>query len=121
MRRTISLLLLHIVALLLVPAIAAAAPSQANEQWTWIDGGSTGRQPGVYGVEDQPAPANMPSARGYGATWIDSSGDLWLFGGHDNQASWNFLNDLWRYDRFTVQDMLSCCGSLRLRWAPQIR
>lgn len=37
----------------------------------------------------------MPAARLGAATWTDTSGNFWLFGGSDGN---NFLNDLWNYD-----------------------
>ena len=42
---------------------------------------------------------NTPGARGFAASWTDSSGNLWLFGGWlppSTQAP--FLNDLWEYN-----------------------
>jgi N-acetylneuraminic acid mutarotase len=51
--------------------------------WTRITGAS---QPG-------------PSARMSAASWLDSSGNLWLFGGYGEMAAGgpSQLNDLWRY------------------------
>ena len=68
--------------------------------WTWINGSNTLSSPGVYGTQGIPSPVNHPGARAWGmTTWIDLSGDLWLFGGEGYDASGGFgpLNDLWKY------------------------
>jgi len=56
-------------------------------------------QSGTYGVQGIPDPANIPGARLSAATWIDSSGDVYLFGGngYDSTGQWDLLNDLWKY------------------------
>lgn len=68
--------------------------------WTWISGLNITDQPGVYGSKGVPYWANMPGARGNSISWIDSSGNLWLFGGggYDFEGGGGFLNDLWRFD-----------------------
>jgi hypothetical protein len=49
--------------------------------WTWI-GGSSSLTPTVsYGTLGTPASTNTPGGREASAIWLDSSGDLWLFGG----------------------------------------
>ena len=50
-------------------------------QWTWVSGANTQNQTGVYGTKGTPAAANVPGARESAASWIDASGNLWLFGG----------------------------------------
>lgn len=67
-------------------------------QWTLVSGTNATDQPAVYGSLGVPAPGNTPGARFQAATWADSSGNLWLFGGvgaSGNQTL--FGNDLWRY------------------------
>ena len=54
----------------------------ASGQWTWISGSNTIDRPGVYGTRGVPDPANVPGARWSSASWTDSSGNLWLFGGN---------------------------------------
>jgi len=60
-------------------------------EWTWVKG--TGVvQNAVYGTQGVPDPANTPGQREPTAvTWVDTSGNLWLFGS-------GFYNDLWKYD-----------------------
>ncbi|HVN18310.1 MAG TPA: kelch repeat-containing protein [Dongiaceae bacterium] len=68
-------------------------------QWTWVGGSPTPNQPGVWGVQGIAAPANIPGPREGGASWVDRSGNFWLFGGLGLDANGNseYLNDLWRY------------------------
>jgi N-acetylneuraminic acid mutarotase len=70
----------------------------STNMWTWESGSQTADLAGVYGTEGTPAPANFPGTRSYSLGWTDSSGNLWLFGGsqQDTQGQGN-LNDLWRY------------------------
>jgi hypothetical protein len=62
--------------------------------WTWVSGSNTGDAGGVYGTQGIPAAGNVPGARDLSVSWIDSAGDLWLFGG---VPGWTWLDDLWRY------------------------
>jgi hypothetical protein len=78
------------------------ANGQAGE-WTWMGGsstvGSNGGQPGVYSTLGTPASTNIPGGRFSAASWIDASGNLWLFGGQgdDSTGMLGDLNDLWKY------------------------
>jgi hypothetical protein len=68
--------------------------------WIWVSGSNASNQSGVYGTKGEADPANVPGAR-YGALgWIDSAGNLWLFGGSgfDNAGDTDELNDLWKFD-----------------------
>jgi N-acetylneuraminic acid mutarotase len=67
-------------------------------EWTWASGSNLVDQPGVYGTKGVPAAGNVPGARDHAVSWTDSSGNLWLFGGVQRDAS-NVanLNDLWKY------------------------
>ena len=68
-----------------------------GSNWTWVKGSSSGNQVGNYGTKGIPALTNDPGAR-YGAiSWIDSSNQLWLFGGVDSSGV-HLLNDLWKFD-----------------------
>ena len=67
-----------------------------TNEWTWMRGTGTATAP-VYGTMGVSDPANYPGVREFGAaTWTDTSGNLWLFGG--NPLSVLFVNDLWKYD-----------------------
>ena len=62
-----------------------------------------GQCPGVYGTQGTAAAGNVPGARYSASSWIDSSGNLWLFGGYgyDSTGAVGKLNDLWRYSPST--------------------
>ncbi len=73
----------------------------AINQWAWIRGSSSGSVPGHYGSQGVSSPQNYPGSRAYGcATWTDTTGNLWLFGGLgiDGMGYFGNLNDLWKYD-----------------------
>ena len=60
-------------------------------------------QAGVYGTLGTPAAGNIPGGRDGAATWTDSSGNLWLFGGFgfDANGTMGYLNDLWEFNPST--------------------
>jgi len=73
-------------------------------QWTWMGGNSNplsngASQPGVYGTQGTAASGNIPGGRQNAVSWIDSSGNLWLFGGSGFDSAGNLgdLDDLWKY------------------------
>ena len=68
--------------------------------WTWMKGSTTINATGVYGTKGVASAANVPGARESMLSWIDASGDLFLFGGYgyDSTGAAGYLNDLWRYD-----------------------
>jgi N-acetylneuraminic acid mutarotase len=70
----------------------------ANE-WAWMGaGGSTSVQDGsVYGTLGVPAPGNGPGLRTAPASWTDSAGNFWLFGGENAFSPNLYENDLWQY------------------------
>jgi N-acetylneuraminic acid mutarotase len=77
--------------------------SPSSGQWTWISGGTTVNVPGIYGAQLAAAASNVPGARQAASSWVDSSGNLWLFGGYgyDSIADNGYLNDLWQYSPST--------------------
>jgi N-acetylneuraminic acid mutarotase len=81
----------------------------ATNEWAWMGGSSTrpssGVLPGVYGTLGRPAAGNTPGERERPATWTDSSGNLWLFGGAglDANATHGWLNDLWKFNPQTKE------------------
>ena len=75
-------------------------------EWTWISGSDSGDQLGIYGTKGIADSLNVPGARSGAVSWIDSSGELWLFGGSGRDSASPFaspLNDLWRYDPTTLE------------------
>lgn len=67
--------------------------------FTWVGGANTALGKASYGTQGVPAATNMPGPRDEAATWTDSSGNFWLFGGegYDAAGGWGQLNDLWEY------------------------
>jgi hypothetical protein len=67
--------------------------------WTWQSGAKTGQEDGVYGILGTPNSANIPGSRFAPVNWLDSNGNLWIFGGVglDSTGAVGDLNDLWRY------------------------
>ncbi|MGA3334023.1 MAG: chitobiase/beta-hexosaminidase C-terminal domain-containing protein [Terracidiphilus sp.] len=100
------------VAVMLLLALAAGtACSSANAQtgeWAWMGGSSTipsgnyGNYdtPGVYGTLGTPDAGNVPGSRYDAASWTDSNGNFWLFGGFgvDSTGMSGQLNDLWEFN-----------------------
>jgi N-acetylneuraminic acid mutarotase len=74
-----------------------------NKTWAWISGSSVRDAVGVYGTKGNPSSSNVPGARNLVVAWIDSTGDLWLFGGYgiDLVGTTGDLNDLWKYNPST--------------------
>ncbi|MGA2235932.1 MAG: hypothetical protein ABSG23_10705 [Terriglobales bacterium] len=70
----------------------------SSGQWTWMGGSNIANQSGVYGAQGQAAPNNIPGGRFHSVSWIDKSGNFWLFGGNIQLNTGElFLNDLWVY------------------------
>ncbi|HTW78718.1 MAG TPA: chitobiase/beta-hexosaminidase C-terminal domain-containing protein [Terracidiphilus sp.] len=100
----------------------------ATAEWTWMGGSSTipscssadgCGQSGTYGTLGTASVKNSPGARESAATWTDSKGNLWLFGGlgFDANGTLGFLNDLWKFDTSTNEwtwmggsNSVSCTG-----------
>jgi len=85
----------------LIAGCGASSPSSAPVNlWTWVSGSDVGNQFGTYGTQGTADAANVPGARSSAVSWIDSSGNLWLFGGlgYDSGGTLSRLNDLWRFD-----------------------
>jgi hypothetical protein len=99
--------LLKAAAPMLLACLGLAAHAQTGE-WGWMGGTSATNQGGVYGMLGTAATTNVPGAREYASSWIDSSGHLWLFGGFGFQILAGnvdvyqaYLNDLWEFDPST--------------------
>jgi N-acetylneuraminic acid mutarotase len=84
----------------------------STSQWAWMGGSSTivpgyGGRPGVYGTLGIPTDANVPGGREGAISWIDSSGNFWLFGGkgydsgNSDPNNAGYLNDLWEFNPST--------------------
>ena len=76
-----------------------------TQAWTWASGCSCVGQSGVFGTEGVPSPNNIPGARTSSAGWMDTSNNLWLFGGfgYASNTSQGYLNDLWKFNTTTQE------------------
>lgn len=68
-------------------------------EWLWVAGSNTPNVVGVYGTQGVANSTNFPGGRQQGLTWVDPSGNFWLFGGGglDSAGALGPLNDLWKY------------------------
>jgi N-acetylneuraminic acid mutarotase len=71
-----------------------------TQQWTWEAGSTAFDLGGAYVNEGTADPGAHPGGRHSGVTWVDGSGNFWLFGGvgFDGASSYQSLNDLWMYN-----------------------
>ena len=68
--------------------------SPIAKTWTWVSGSNTSGV-AIYGTQGVSSANNVPGARQEAVSWIDASGNLWLFGGGSD------LNDLWEFSPTT--------------------
>jgi N-acetylneuraminic acid mutarotase len=96
------------------PIGGSLADGHLNDLWefnpttkesTWVSGSNAVNLVGVYGTEGVAAVSNVPGARDTFASWIDHSGNLWLFGGegYASMGSMGYLNDLWEFNPTTKE------------------
>ncbi len=73
--------------------------SPSSGLWTWVGGSSTPNQGTNFGQMGVAAAGNTPGSREGSATWIDASGNLWLFGGtvHNGDMPNPIYPDMWEY------------------------
>jgi hypothetical protein len=97
----------------------------ATNEWSWISGSDQISNPnttytaGVYGTKGVPDENNVTGARESAVPWVDSLGNVWLFGGFgfDGYGNYGSLNDLWRFgsracvDNDDCNDNLYCTGT----------
>jgi N-acetylneuraminic acid mutarotase len=84
--------------------------SPTTKEWTWVAGIDVNTVDtnvlGVYGTLGQASASNSPGSRAEGATWTDSMGRFWLFGGEGPDsvtAAPLPLNDLWMFNPTTKE------------------
>lgn len=73
----------------------------ATLAWTWVSGNSEVNRRGSYGPKGKRYLSNTPGGRDHAVSWINSAGELWLFGGdgYDSDGARNYINDMWQYIR----------------------
>lgn len=77
--------------------------STATGEWTWIGGPPGYGMQGLYGTKGMADAGNWPGARDTSVGWVDSSGNLWMFGGESDSIGWpaDQYNDLWMFNQNT--------------------
>ena len=85
-------------------------PGSTMSCWNQAVGGFRAcGQVGTYGTLGVPAAANIPGGRASASSWIDSSGNFWLFGGDGDEPTYSgpdpnyglgYQNDLWEFQPF---------------------
>lgn len=72
----------------------------ASGQWTSRSRTSVADSAGVYGAKGAASASNVPGSREASVSYVDPSGNLWLFGGagFDSAGNPGLLNDLWKYN-----------------------
>lgn len=84
---------------------------EATSYWQW-SGLQTFNSVPTYGTLNVPSLVNSPGGREHASTWMDSSKNLWMYGGagHNDNKTCTFLivkkltisdiffSDLWKYD-----------------------
>lgn len=76
-----------------------------NDQvWIWMGGSNLPDELGRYTQKKLEDKYNQPGARKYTASWKDSKGIFWLFGGNGYASQGNgYLNDMWTFNTRTLQ------------------
>lgn len=71
--------------------------------WTYMGGPLNSGNTGNYGTKGVESAANWPRARFQATTWVDPSGNYWMFGGFgfDSSGTTGVLSDLWRFNTNT--------------------
>jgi N-acetylneuraminic acid mutarotase len=74
-----------------------------NNQWAWVKGDNIIDQQGLYGTQGVAAAGNKPGGRNTSFSWVDSDGQLCVFGGQGfaSAGGVGFLNDLWKFNTGT--------------------
>lgn len=73
----------------------------AAGQWVFVKGDKVRNQAGTYGTKGTANTANKPGGRRNAVMWIDTSNNVWLFGGlgYDSVGgTLGYLNDMWKFD-----------------------
>jgi N-acetylneuraminic acid mutarotase len=72
----------------------------SGSKWTWVSGSKSISHKGVYGTEGVANADNVPGTRYGSVLWMDTKGNLWLYGGkgYDSRGSGGYLSDSWKFD-----------------------
>lgn len=71
----------------------------STNKWSWIKGNSDPNYYSEYGTRGVASAYNKPGGTYAGISWVDNSGNFWLFGGYGcSENGVGLLNALWKYD-----------------------
>src|ERR1044071_7666111 len=73
--------------------------SFSQGQWVWEKGSNTPNPIASYGIQGVPSASNNPPGLYEFNNWVDSQGNLWIFGGLD--VNGDVYSDLWKYNPAT--------------------
>jgi len=68
----------------------------STNEWMWSSGSSGSNDSAIYGIQGVPAVTNHPAAYLGSIGWVDSSCQLWMFGGMHTQYN-TYSNTLWKF------------------------
>ena len=71
-----------------------------------MSGSNSAGQTGLYGTPGVASSSNVPGARFLAVSWIDSSDQLWLFGGVDSNGA-----PLHAWRRFCASAFVALCNT----------
>jgi len=85
--------------------------SSTPNLWVWMSGDNARNvTSGTYGTAGVAALTNVPTHRKYPASWTDSSGNFYIFGGQTGTTlAW--MNDLWKWDGTNWTFLIGNTGS----------
>ncbi len=76
----------------------------ATNNWTWMSGNNLPTVQTVWGAQQIPSATNTPGSRAVYSHWTDRYGNFWLWGGMSlASGTFDYLNDMWKYDPVTLQ------------------
>ncbi|MGD0597136.1 MAG: kelch repeat-containing protein [Sedimentisphaerales bacterium] len=84
----------------------------SGSKWTWVSGSKSVSHKGVYGTKGVADADNVPGTRYGSVLWMDTKGNLWLYGGrgYDSRGSGGYLSDCWKFD-FNTNEWTWVSGS----------
>jgi N-acetylneuraminic acid mutarotase len=72
----------------------------SGSKWTWVSGSKSTSHKGAYGAQGVANSTNVPGTRYGSVLWMDTKGNLWLYGGvgYDSKGKSGYLSDSWKFD-----------------------
>jgi N-acetylneuraminic acid mutarotase len=72
----------------------------SGTKWTWVSGSKSVSRKGIYGTKGIADANNVPGSRYGSAMWMDTKGNLWIYGGYgyDSKGKGFYLSDSWVFN-----------------------